>query len=325
MDGPALGLLRRIEVAEHEQGLRIALFGELVGDQECAVLRLDVVRSGEELLREGHSRVRLHLALERVAGDLQPLGALDVIGGVFHRRFLTRRQIRRLMLQDFGGLFLQRRVRFGQDPRIDEVSGPGKQNDREDSKDNVENKALVAFGAFLQIQQFAGRDRRAGFPIEGERRRRWAGFHFRHGQGLASCGRRGFWGKLQIGQEARIARIDDPVDAEAALPYMLGVREQHHLINGLQFEAVHNGGAYRQAQNFARGGDGVGHEMGVAGLPAVGTEAHAVGRILDHVEKRVGSRGKTGAGGQNEAVARPFGLVGFETECTAKRHVSCPA
>ena len=138
-------------------------------------------------------------------------------------------------------------------------------------------------------------------------------------------GRRGFWGKLQIGQEARIARIDDPVDAEAALPHMLGVREQHHLINGLQFEAVHNGGAYRQAQDFARGGDGVGHEMGVAGLPAVGTEAHAVGRILDHVEKRVGSRGKTGAGGQNEAVARPFGLVGFETECTAKRHVSCPA
>lgn len=165
MDGPALGLLWGIEVTEHEQGLRIALLGELVGDQECAVLRLDVVRSGEELLREGHSRVRLHLALERVAGDLQPLGALDVIGGVFHGSFLTRGQIRRLMLQDFGGLFLQRRVRFGQDPRIDEVSGPGKQNDREDSKDNVENKALVAFGAFLQIQQFAGRDPpEPGFP-----------------------------------------------------------------------------------------------------------------------------------------------------------------
>ena len=48
LDGPALGLLRRIEVAEHEQGLRIAFLGELVGDQECAVLRLDVVRSGEE-------------------------------------------------------------------------------------------------------------------------------------------------------------------------------------------------------------------------------------------------------------------------------------
>ena len=68
------------------------------------------------------------------------------------------------MLQDFGGLFLQRRVRFGQDPRIDEVSGPGKQNYRKDSKDDVQDKAFVAFWAFLQIQQFAGRDRRAGFP-----------------------------------------------------------------------------------------------------------------------------------------------------------------
>ena len=81
---------------------------------------------------------------------------------------------------------------------------------------------------------------------------------------------------------------------------MLGVREQRHLINGLQFKAVHNGGAYRQAQDFARWGYGVGNKVGVAGLPAVGAEAHAVGRILDHVEKRVGGRGKAGAGGQNE-------------------------
>ena len=137
------------------------------------------------------------------------------------------------MLQDFGGPFLQRRIRFGQDARVDEVSGPGKQNDREDGKDDVQDKPLAAFGAFLQVQQFAGRDRRGGSPIKGERCGCRAGFHFRHRQGLASCGRRGFWGKLQIGQEAGIARIDDPVDAEAALPHMLGVREQHHLINGL--------------------------------------------------------------------------------------------
>ena len=56
-------------------------------------------------------------------------------------------------------------------------------------------------------------------------------------------------------------------------------------------------------------------------------KAGSAGSVVDlmHVEKRVGSRGKTGAGGQNEAVARPLGLVRFETECTAKRHVSCPA